>query len=84
MAILFWKYKKCNYICIKQKTNSNIYSKQNNNTIKSKFFSYSKMKCRNHFVKRDSCSTIPPTTSTQFLSTLLTQRNKGSVEKSWG
>lgn len=26
MAILFWKYKKCNYICIKQKTNSNIYS----------------------------------------------------------
>lgn len=36
MAILFWKYKKCNYICIKQKTNSNIYSKQNNNTIKSK------------------------------------------------
>lgn len=42
------------------------------------------MKCRNHFVKRDSCSTIPPTTSTQFLSTLLTQRNKGSVEKSWG
>lgn len=41
------------------------------------------MKCRNHFVKRDSCSTIPPT-STQFLSTLLTQRNKGSVENSWG
>lgn len=37
MAILFWKYKKCNYIGIKQKTNSNIYSKQNNNTIKSKF-----------------------------------------------
>ena len=60
MAFLFWKYEKSNYICIKQKTNSNIYSKQNNNTIKSKFFSYSKMKCRNHFVKRDSCSTIPP------------------------
>lgn len=51
MAFLFWKYEKSNYICIKQKTNSNIYSKQNNNTIKSKFFSYSKMKCRNHFVK---------------------------------
>ena len=27
MAILFWKYKKCNYICIKQKTNSNFYRK---------------------------------------------------------
>lgn len=37
MAFLFWKYEKSNYICTKQKTNSNIYSKQNNNTIKSKF-----------------------------------------------
>lgn len=37
MAFLFWKYGKSNYIFINQKTNSNIYSKQNNNTIKSKF-----------------------------------------------